>query len=88
MARILATIRATAFSQNVNGLIQFTVVDVQLCHGRDGVTHAVLRDALELVVFPFLSNRLDAKQGAARKLVDLVPGEEELDPVKSARWNV
>ena len=88
MARILATIRATAFSPNVIGLIQFTVVDVQLCHGRDGVTHAVLCDALELVVFPFLSNRLDAKQGAARKLVDLVPGEEELDPVKSERWNV
>ena len=67
---------------------ELTVVNFELRRRRDGVADAVLRDALELVVFPFLSNRLDAKQGAARKLVDLVPGEEELDPVKSERWNV
>ncbi len=54
-----------------------TVIDFQFSHGRDSVADAVLGDALELVLLPFLPDGLDPQEGPAGELVDLVPATKQ-----------
>ena len=59
-----------------------TVNHFQFGAGRDGVSHAVLRDALKAGVLPLLPHRLDAEQRAAGEFFDQVSAEKEKKRVK------